>query len=62
MHTVSPMILSLYTHNTRSYTIESYSTTARLFVADPLLRPVVVAFEPQREWLTPQFQVDNKIK
>ena len=62
MHTVSPMVLSLYTHNTRSYTIESYSTTSREFLADALLRPVPVAFEPHREWLTPQFQVDNLIK
>jgi len=62
MQASSPMVVSLYTHNTRSYTIESYSTTARLFVADPLLQPVAVAFEPHKEWLTPRFQVDNLIK
>jgi hypothetical protein len=62
MHTTPAVILTLYTRNTRPYTIESYSTTVREFLADALLRPVPVAFEPQREWLTPQFQVDNKIK
>jgi hypothetical protein len=52
----------LYTANTRPYTIESYSSTSREFLADAQLQPVPVAFEPQCEWLTPQFQVDNLIK
>ena len=62
MHDVSPAVLLLYTANTRPYTIESYSTTSREFLADAQLQPVPVAFEPRREWLTPQFQVDNLIK
>jgi len=55
-------VLLLYTANTRPYTIGSYSTTEREFLANALLQPVAVTFEPQQEWLTPQFQVDNWIK
>ena len=57
-----PGLQLLYTRNLRPYTIESYSTTVREFVADALLRPVFVAFEPQQEWLTPQFQVDTTLE
>ena len=54
MHTQPAVNLSLYT-------IQSYSTTVREFLADPVLRPRPVAFEPQSEWLTPQFQVDTRL-
>jgi len=61
MPAIPAVVQLLYTANTRPYTIESYSTTVREFVADPLLQPVPVAFEPHSEWLTPQFQVDNTL-
>jgi len=62
MPAIPAVVQLLYTANTRPYTIELYSTTVREFVADALLRPVPVAFEPHREWPTPQFQVDTRIK
>ena len=61
MHTIPPGVQLLYTANPRPYTIESYSTTQREFLADTQLRPRPVAFEPQSEWLTPQFQVDSRL-
>ena len=62
MPDIPAVVKLLYTANTRSYTIESYSTTSREFLADPLLQPVPVAFKPHSEWLTPQFQVDTTLE
>ncbi len=62
MPVIPPGVQLLYTHNLTPYTQRLYSNTARGFEADPLLQPEPVAFEPHREWVRPQFQVDNKIK
>ena len=62
MPDIPAVVKLLYTANTRSYTIESYSTTSREFLADPLLQPVSVAFEPQKVWTTHQFQVDTTLE
>ena len=62
MHTAPAVILSLYTRNTRPYTIGSRSTTVREFLADALLQTEPVAFEPQPHGPTPQFQVDTQLK
>jgi hypothetical protein len=62
MPTIPPGVQLLYTHNLTPYTQRSYSNTAREFVADPLLQPETVAFEPHCEWLTPQFQVDTTLE
>ena len=62
MHDVSPAVLLLYTANTRPYTIRSRSTTVREFLADPLLKPKAVAFQPVAPLLNIEFQVDNLLK
>ena len=62
MHEVPEGVLLLYTANSRPYTIESYSTTARKFLVDPVLQPKPVAFKPEAPLLDKQFQVDNDIK
>ena len=62
MPAIPPGVQLLYTHNLTPYTRRLYSNTAREFLADPLLQPVPVAFEPQQEWLTPQFQVDTTLE
>jgi hypothetical protein len=60
MHDVPPGVQLLYTANTRPYTARSYSTTVREFLADPVLQPKPVAFQPLAPLLYKQFQVDNK--
>ena len=61
MPALPPGVQLLYTANTIPYTIRSYSNTSREFLADALLQPQPVAFEPQQEWLIPQFQVDTRL-
>jgi hypothetical protein len=62
MSTIPSSVQLLYTANSRPYTIESYSTTAREFVSDPVLQPKPVAFQPLAPLLNRPFQVDNDIK
>ena len=62
MHEVPSGVLSLYTANTRPYTIRLYSTTQREFLPDPLLQPKPVAFKPEAPLLYTAFQVDNSLK
>ena len=59
MSTITEGVLLLYTANSRPYTIESYSTTARKFLVDPVLQPKPVAFEPEAPLLDTKFQVDK---
>ena len=61
MRDIPPGVQLLYTANTIPYTIRSYSNTSREFLADGLLQPQPVAFEPHTEWTTPQFQVDTRL-
>jgi hypothetical protein len=61
MHEVPSGVLLLYTANSRPYTIESYSTTARKFLVDPLLQPNDVAFKPEAPLLDTKFQVDKSL-
>ena len=55
-------VLSLYTSNQKPYTQHLYSTTARQFVADPLLQTVAASFTREAPLLEPVFHVDNTIK
>ena len=52
-------VLLLYKGNHKPYTIQSYSTTARTFVPDPLLHPKLRVFVPEAPLLNSQFQVDK---
>ena len=61
MQAIPSSVLVLYTANTRPYTIRSYSTTQREFLADPLLKPKAVAFQPMAPLLVSQFQVDKSL-
>ena len=62
MHEVPSGVLLLYTANKGVYTARSYSTTQREFLADPLLQPNDVAFQPLAPLLDCEFQVDKTIK
>ena len=61
MQAIPSSVLVLYTANTRPYTIRSYSTTQREFLADPLLAPKAVAFQPLAPLLNSEFQVDKSL-
>jgi hypothetical protein len=61
MQAIPEGIQLLYTANTRPYTIRSYSTTQREFLADPLLKPKAVAFKPLAPLLNSEFQVDKTL-
>jgi len=54
-------ILLLYKDNQKPYTIQSYSTTTRLFAADPLLHPQTRVFTREAPLLDPVFQVDYNL-
>ena len=51
----------MMTPSTTPYTIESYSTTQREFLPDPLLQPKPVAFKPMAPLLYTAFQVDKSL-
>jgi hypothetical protein len=61
MSTVPPGVLLLYTANKSAYTARSYSTTQREFLADPVLQPKAVAFQPEAPLLVSKFQVDKSL-
>jgi hypothetical protein len=60
MRDVPEGVLLLYRGNRKPYIQQSYSTTARVFVPDPLLHPNGVAFVPEAPLLNSEFQVDKK--
>ena len=54
-------ILLLYKDNQKPYTMQLYSTTARLFAADPLLHPQTRVFTREAPLLDCLFQVDDSL-
>ena len=62
MQSIPDGVLLLYTNNKEPYHQRLYSTTGRLFVADPLLHPRDRVFRPEAPLLNSQFQVDSNIK
>ena len=61
MQAIPPGVLLLYTANKSVYTQRLYSTTAREFVADPLLQPKAPEFERLAPLLDQEFQVDKTV-
>ena len=61
MRDVPEGVLLLYSNNNSVYTIQSYSTTARTFVPDPLLNSKP-RFTPLAPLLVPPFQVDKPLE
>lgn len=55
-------VLLLYSNNKDSYQQPLYSTTARLFVVDPLLHPAAAAFTREAPLLERLFHIDNRFK
>ena len=62
MQAVPDGVLLLYTANTRPYVTRVYSTTARDFLADPVLQPNDVAFVPLAPLQNSPFQVDTTLE
>ncbi len=54
-------VLLLYTMNRKPYKQQSYSTTARVFVPDPLLHPKA-KFIREAPLLDSRFQVDKPLE
>jgi len=52
-------VLLLYTSNRRPYKQQSYSTTAREFVPDPIFNPKPPEFQAMAPLLYSEFQVDK---
>ena len=62
MQDIPEGVLLLYTNNKEPYHQRLYSTTTRLFVADPLLHRLDREFKPEAPLLGSLFHVDNTIK
>jgi hypothetical protein len=59
MRDIPEGVLLLYSNSLCAYTARSYSTTAREFVANPLLHPKLRVFTPLAPLLNEPFQVDK---